>query len=174
LRETSARPNRIWTASVFDRRHRAVSFGTHKSKLTIFNKLATIPVVCLKGSFNTTLIVKQNWIAASQNTSAQPGLASSGASQIIPLPNQIDTARRVHSANHGRAHASCVGVRQKACSCTPSHNMGSRSEQDTDRIVNQRRLTAVAQDESDSKTANNDNRVVKGCNDQRELIGGRV
>jgi hypothetical protein len=41
--------------------------------------------VCCKGSLNSTLIVRQNWIAASENTAGRPGLPSGGASQVMSL-----------------------------------------------------------------------------------------
>jgi hypothetical protein len=58
------------------------------------SKLATIPVVCRKGSLNRTLMVKQNWIAVSENTA---GLPSCGASQVMSLSSQINSEPRLRS-----------------------------------------------------------------------------
>lgn len=63
----------------------------------IFSRLATIPVVCLSGNLNRTLIVRQNWIAASENTAGRPGLPSGGASQVISLSSQTSNEPRFHS-----------------------------------------------------------------------------
>jgi hypothetical protein len=60
-------------------------------------KLATIPVVCLSGSLNSTLIVRQNWIAASEKTAGRPGLPSGAASQVMPLSSQINSEPRLQS-----------------------------------------------------------------------------
>lgn len=57
-----------------------------------------MPVVCLIGSLNRTLIVRQNWIAASENTAGRPGLPSGGASQVISLSSQISNEPRLRSA----------------------------------------------------------------------------
>jgi hypothetical protein len=57
-----------------------------------------MPVVCRKGSLNRTLIIRQNWIATSENTAGRPGLPSRGASQVMSLSNQINTDPRVLSA----------------------------------------------------------------------------
>lgn len=57
-----------------------LSSGTAQSRAASFGKLATIPVVCLNGSLNRTLIVRQNRIAASQKTGGRPGLPSGDAS----------------------------------------------------------------------------------------------
>jgi hypothetical protein len=40
------------------------------------------------------LIVRQNWIAASENTAGRPGLPSCGASQVISLSSQISNDPR--------------------------------------------------------------------------------
>jgi hypothetical protein len=58
------------------------------------SKLAAIPVVCLRGSMNSTLMVRQNWIAASENTAGRPGLLSGGASPVISLSSQINSEPR--------------------------------------------------------------------------------
>ena len=46
------------------------------ARLAIHIVLATIPVVCRSGSLNRTLIVRQNWIAASENNAGRTGLPS--------------------------------------------------------------------------------------------------
>ena len=56
-----------------------------------------MPVVCRKGSLNSTLIVRQNWIAASENTAGRPGLPSRGASQVMSLSSQISREPRFFS-----------------------------------------------------------------------------
>ena len=45
----------------------------------------------------TVLMVRQNWIAASENTAGRPGLPSCGASQVISLSNQISKEPRFFS-----------------------------------------------------------------------------
>ena len=49
-------------------------------------------------SLNRSLIVRQNWIAASQNTDGRPGHPSCGASQVMSLSNQINSEPRLLSA----------------------------------------------------------------------------
>jgi hypothetical protein len=58
-------------------------------QFAIFRRLATIPIVCRNGYLNKTLIVRQNWIAASENTAGRPGRPSCRASQVI-APVQPD------------------------------------------------------------------------------------
>ena len=65
------------------------SVGHSPVEVRNLSRLAAFPVVCLGGSLNRTLIVRQNWIAASQNTAGRPGLPSGGASQAMSLSNQI-------------------------------------------------------------------------------------
>jgi len=72
--------------------------GTAQSRPANFSGLATIPVVCRKGSLNKTLIVNQNWIAASENTAARPGLPPGDASQVISLSSQISNEPHLGSA----------------------------------------------------------------------------
>jgi hypothetical protein len=62
-----------------------------------FSKLDTIPVVCLSGSLNRTLIVRQTWIAASEKTEGRPGLPSGGARHAISLSSQISKQPRFFS-----------------------------------------------------------------------------
>ncbi|OIQ80534.1 hypothetical protein GALL_377110 [mine drainage metagenome] len=56
-----------------------------------------MPVVCRNGSLNRTLIVRQNWIAASENIDGRPGRPSCGASQVISLSSQISKEPRFFS-----------------------------------------------------------------------------
>jgi hypothetical protein len=44
---------------------------------------------------NKTIIVRQNWIAASANTADRPGLPSCGASQDMSLSSQISRDPRL-------------------------------------------------------------------------------
>jgi len=80
-----------------------------------------MPVVCRSGSLKRALMVKQNWIAASENIEGRP---LCGASQVISLSSQI--------------------------SSDPSNRMNSRCEFLADGIVQQRRpdVSAVASDQS--------------------------
>ena len=55
-------------------RHRVVLSGTVQSRFAILNRLAAIPVVCRNGNLSSTLIVIQNWIAASENIDGRPRL----------------------------------------------------------------------------------------------------
>jgi len=59
------------------------------------NRGATIPVVCRNGNLNGTLMVRQSWIAASENTAGRPGLSSGVASQVISLSSQIRSDPRL-------------------------------------------------------------------------------
>jgi hypothetical protein len=47
---------------------------------------------------NSTLIDKQNWIAAFEKTGGRPGRPSCGANQFISLSNQINSDPRFLSA----------------------------------------------------------------------------
>ena len=49
-----------------------------------------MPVVCLSGSLNSILMVRQNWTAAPEKTAGRPGLPSRGANRLISLSNQIN------------------------------------------------------------------------------------
>ena len=60
--------------------------------------LATIPAVCLCGNLNSTLIERQNWIAAFENTGGRPGRPSRGACQAISLSSQISRDPRLRRA----------------------------------------------------------------------------
>ena len=71
--------------------------GTAQSRLANFSKLATIPVVCLSGSLNSNLIVRQNWIAASEKTAGRQTLPSGGASQVMSLSSQTNSKPRLQS-----------------------------------------------------------------------------
>ena len=53
-----------------------------------------MPVVCCKGSLNSTLIVRQNWVAPSENNAGRPGLPSGGASQVMSLSSKISREPR--------------------------------------------------------------------------------
>jgi hypothetical protein len=69
-----------------------------QSTFANFSKLATIPVVCRNGSVNRTLIVRQNWTAASENTAGRPGRPPCRASQVMSLSSQITGDPRLRSA----------------------------------------------------------------------------
>jgi hypothetical protein len=43
-------------------------------------------------------MVRQNWIAASENIAGRPGLPSGGASQVMSLSNQINSDPRLRRA----------------------------------------------------------------------------
>ncbi len=43
-------------------------------------------------------MVRQNWIAASENTAGRPGLPSGGAHQVMSLSSQINSDPRLRSA----------------------------------------------------------------------------
>ena len=45
----------------------------------------------------TVLMVRQNWIAASENTAGRPGLPSGGANQVISWSSQISSDPRLRS-----------------------------------------------------------------------------
>jgi hypothetical protein len=62
-----------------------------------FSRLATLPVVCLSGSLNRTLMLRQNWIAASEKIAGRSGPPSGGASQVISLSSQISKEPRSFS-----------------------------------------------------------------------------
>jgi hypothetical protein len=74
-----------------------VKSGTAQSGFAICNRLAAIPVVCLSGCLNKTLIVRQNWIAGSRTSPERPELPSRGASQVMSLSSQISNEPRVVS-----------------------------------------------------------------------------
>ena len=58
----------------------------------------TIPAVCRSGSLNSTLIDRQNWIAAFEKTAGRPSRPSCGASQVISLSSQTSSDPRLLSA----------------------------------------------------------------------------
>ena len=53
------------TGNVLCRRHKVLKSGMGHSRPVKANRLSTKPVVCRKGKPNSTLIVRQAWIAAS-------------------------------------------------------------------------------------------------------------
>ena len=57
-----------------------------------------MPAVCQSGNLNRTLIVKQNWIAASKNAERWRWLPSCGARQLIPLAKNINRNPSLRSA----------------------------------------------------------------------------
>jgi hypothetical protein len=61
----------------------------------IFSRMGTIPIVCLSGSSNRTLMVRQSWIAASEHTAGRPGPPSNCASQVISLFKHISKDPRL-------------------------------------------------------------------------------
>jgi hypothetical protein len=61
-------------------------------------RMATIPVVCLSGSLSSTVIDKQNWIAAFEKTGRRPGRPSHGACHAISLSSQFSSDPRFLSA----------------------------------------------------------------------------
>jgi len=71
--------------------------GTGQSSPASRSRLATIPAVWRNGSLNSTLIDRQNWIAASENTGGRPGRPSRGASHVISLSTQIRRYPRFRS-----------------------------------------------------------------------------
>ena len=80
--------------------------------------------VCLRGSVNRPLIVRQSWTAASENTEGRAGLPSRGASQVISLSGQINKDPRLFSK---AMEPDQVVARSRAgvlaCSCPLSYRM---------------------------------------------------
>ena len=64
-------------------------------------------VVCLSGSLTRTLMVRQNWIAGSENTAGRPGPPSGGASQVVSLSIQISKNPRLRSKQCSWTRSSC-------------------------------------------------------------------
>lgn len=83
----------------FWRRLRLEKSGTGQSSPAIVRMLPTIPVVCLNGRPNSTFTIKQNWIAASENTAGRPLRPALGASHTMSLSSQISSEPRCFSAS---------------------------------------------------------------------------
>lgn len=75
-------------------RLRVEKSGTGQSSPAIFRMLATIPVVCRSGRPKSTFTIRQNWIAASENTGGRPGRPALGGSQTMSLSSQISSDPR--------------------------------------------------------------------------------
>ena len=56
-----------------------------------------MPAVCLSGSSNSTLIERQNWMAALEKTGGRPGRPSRGPSHAIPSSTRIGSEPRFPS-----------------------------------------------------------------------------
>ena len=63
--------------------------GTGQSSSTISRMLATVPVVCRSGSPKSTFTIRQNWMAASENTGGRPRRPALFASHTMSLSIQI-------------------------------------------------------------------------------------
>jgi len=94
LRGPSERRKGIWMLTVFCRRHRVEKSGTGQSKPAIFSRLATIPIVCRRASPKRTLMLRQNWMAASENVSGWPGRPLGLASHSISRSSQTNREPR--------------------------------------------------------------------------------
>ncbi len=74
-----------WPARVFCLRHSVEKSGTGQSSPANFSRLAIMPEVWRNGSLNRILTVRQNYMAASENTAGRPGRPSGGARQAMSL-----------------------------------------------------------------------------------------
>ncbi len=68
-----ARRKGTWMLTVFCRRHRVEVSGTGQSRPAIFSRLPTSPIACRKARPKSTLMARQNWMAASEKVSGRPG-----------------------------------------------------------------------------------------------------
>ena len=96
---TGAQCDESRTAIVFWRRPSVEKSGTGQSRPASSGRLATIKVVCRSGQPKSTLIIRQNWVAASEKTRGRPGLTAFGASQSISRSSQTSRDPRRFSAS---------------------------------------------------------------------------
>lgn len=89
----------ISTVMVFCLRLRVEKSGTGQSRPAICRMLDTIPVVCRSGRPKSTFTIKQNWIAASENTGGLPIRPAFGASHTMSLSSQTKSDPRRFSAS---------------------------------------------------------------------------
>jgi len=88
LRGPGARRLETSTMMVYCLRLRVEKSGTGQSSPAICTMLDTILVVCRSGRQNSTFTIKQNWIAASENTGGKPSRPALGASHTMSLSSQ--------------------------------------------------------------------------------------
>lgn len=93
-----ARRPDIWTAKVFCLRLSVEKSGTGQSGPAIFRMLATMPVLCRSGRPKSIFNMRQNWIAASENTGGRPGRPALVASHAMSLSSQISSEPRCFKA----------------------------------------------------------------------------
>ena len=79
------------------RRHRVEKSGTGQSKPANLRRLATIPIVCRKAKPKSTLIDRQNWMAASEKVCGRPGWPRFGANHSISRSSQTSREPRRRS-----------------------------------------------------------------------------
>jgi hypothetical protein len=79
-------------------RHKVLKSGTDQFSPISFNRLSTKPVACLKGKPNSTLILKQAYMAASLYTCWWLRLPEGAALQSIAASNQIESDPRYFKA----------------------------------------------------------------------------
>lgn len=123
---------------------RSVRHG--QSRIAIFRRLATIPVVCLSSSLNRTLIVRQNRIAASEKTAGRSEFPSGGARHAFCLSSQISSDPRLRSEAVQLDQFDARSRTGMACSSASSNRLDSGCESSTARVLLQchRRTTGDA------------------------------
>lgn len=84
----------IPTEMLFCLRLRVEKSGTGQASSAISRMLDAIPVVCRRGRPNNTFTIRQNCIAASENTGGRPGRPALAASHTMSLSSQINNEPR--------------------------------------------------------------------------------
>jgi hypothetical protein len=80
-------------------RHRVEKSGTGQSSSpAIFKRLSTIPIVCRSAKPKRTLMLRQNWMAASEKVSGRPGRPLGLANHSISPSSQTRRQPRRRSA----------------------------------------------------------------------------
>ena len=99
FKEPPDRRQGIWIVTVFCLRQSVEKSGTGQSaRPAIFSRLPTIPIVCRSARPKSTLMLRQNWIAASEYVSDRPGRPLGPASHSISRSSQTSKEPRRRSA----------------------------------------------------------------------------
>lgn len=85
------------TLNLFWRRQTVLKSGTFQTRPARLNRLSTIPRLWRKARPNRHLMLRQNWIAASESVGWRPRLPVAGAFHCISVSSQTDSEPRALS-----------------------------------------------------------------------------
>jgi hypothetical protein len=115
----------IWIASVFFRWHRVAQSGIVQSKSASLSRLATSPVVCLKGNLNRTLVVRQNVSPLQGIPPSDQGSRQAARAKSCLCPTRSATSRAYEAKPYRMASSSGDSGRVSACTYSPSNRVDS-------------------------------------------------